>query len=716
MFSFPDILDPEFYSTVSEVSAVVIQSEILAFFVSLTAALMSYRNALKKKSRSLFWCGNFALCYALWNIFHLLSLRQNDFEIGHLHFTVEFARKAHLILSLLLPALAHQFFTVFFKQKKLMARLHLLTSIGVFALIFIPMGHYYKAIQFLAGIFVFGSFAFLTLKLWRLYRKTDDLKLKTRVFFVVVGMTACILFSVVGQIRAENFVTKIPLPFVGNILTAVLIYFVYQMAANPRLREIRELMLRGIRILLLTLILAAIFLILLAWVGENNIELFIFNTFIASFIILSILEPLRTQLDRFFLKQFIIDRYEFEEILKKLPRRLRHSRQLEDLSTQLLEGVRESGRVYQTALFLWDTTSGDYRIVPPSNLVFKTTLAADHPFIKYFKWSRFPLLLEQDQELDAELEESLKEMHSHLVLPLFKQDHLLGVWALRSSLKSTNPYTSFSNTEVELLEQISQEVVSLLDQLQHFESQERQERLAALGEMSAALAHEVRNPLGALQGAAQLLKTSPSISNSDDKECVNILSKEIDRMQKTVEQYLNFARKSEEPIEVDLNILLQKVFNDVKPKALKTGTQFHLEIDSALPKLKTDPLKLEQVLFNLVQNACEAFSKNIIVLAKLHQGLNPEFEILVKDDGPGIPAAIVANIFTPLFTTKKAGSGLGLPICKKIIESLGGELSVESKAGSGTTFKVLLPFSSDAKRPSATLEVAESKSLPPSES
>jgi two-component system sensor histidine kinase HydH len=712
MFSLPDIFDPDFYTTTSEVSTVIIQSEILAGCVSFAAALMSYRNAVRKKSKSLFWCGNFALGYALWNLIHLLSLKQNDIRFGDFEFTIELARKSHLILSLLLPALAHQFFTVFFQQKRLLARLHLITSVGVFALLFIPMGTHYKAFQFLIGIFVFGSFSLLTFKLWTIYRKTDDLKLKTRSFFVFVGMAVCVVFSIIGQIRAENIVTKIPLPFVGNILTAVLIYFIYQMVVNPRLREIRELMLRGIRILLLTVILAAIFLTLLAWVGENNFELFVFNTFIASFIILSILEPLRSQLDHFFLKQFIIDRYEFEEILKKIPRRLRQSRQINELAAQLLEGVRESGRVYQTALFIWDTASREYRLIPPSNLTFKTVLEADHPFVRYFKEYHHPLLLEQDQELDESLRESLREMHSHLVLPLFRQDELLGIWALRSSLKSSNPYTSFSNTEIELLENVSQEVVSLLDQLQHFESQERQERLAALGEMSAALAHEIRNPLGALQGAAQLLVTSPTLSNGDDKECVGILTTEIERMQRTVEQYLNFARKMEEPIEVDLKVLMDKVFHDVKAKSLKTGTRLQFEMDSTTPRVRTDPLKLEQVLFNLVQNACEAFSKNVTVRAKLLQGLKPEFEILINDDGPGIPASILPNIFTPLFTTKKAGSGLGLPICKKIIESLGGEMSVESKPQQGTTFKLTLPHEVDEKR--AASEVP--KDLPTSPS
>jgi len=281
-------------------------------------------------------------------------------------------------------------------------------------------------------------------------------------------------------------------------------------------------------------------------------------------------------------------------------------------------------------------------------------------------------------------------MHTHMVIPLRRGDELLGLWTLRTSLRSTNPYTSFSNQEVARLEFISQDIVSVLDQLQHFEGQERQKRLAALGEMSAALAHEIRNPLGAIHGATQLLETSPSLMNSEDRECVSILRKEIDRMQKTVNQYLSFARSNEDPIEVSLDTLLRKTIKEVEPKALKTNTKLQLDVAPDLPVLRTDPLKLEQVLFNLAQNACEAFARNVKVAASATTG--QQIQILVQDDGPGIPESSLSSVFTPLFTTKKAGSGLGLPICKKIIDSLGGSISVESRINVGTTFKILLPL------------------------
>lgn len=694
MNSFGSLFDLDFYRTSSEVSIVVMQSVILAFFLSFATALLSYRAALRKASATLFWCGNFSLAYAVWNLLYLLSLRPENTDSFTFGVSLEFSQRAHLIVSVLLPQFAHRFFSLFFGPKRMASRIPLLSAISVIVLLFIPLENNYRFALLGTGIVVFSMFSSLCYRLWKLYRTTDDLKIKTRSFFVVVGLTVCTFFSVVGQIRAENIVRAIPLPFIGNILTAVFGYFVYQMAMNPRLREIRELMLRGIRVMFLTAILSVIFLSLLAWVGSNNPELFIFNTFIASFIILNILEPLRIQMDSFFLRRFIVDRYEFEELLKRLPKRLRSTRAIDQMASTLVTGIRESGRIYQTALFLWDPVSKDYRLKAPSNLNFKNTLTTDDPWIQYFKNNRSPLILEQDQDLPEELRNSLRDMHSHMVLPLFREKELLGIWALRTSLRSTNPYTSFSDNEIELLIHVSEEIVSQLDQVQHFESQERQERLAALGEMSAALAHEIRNPLGALHGAAHLLKTSKTLAGEEDKECVDIVSKEVERMQKTVDQYLSFARRSEEPIPVDLSTLVRKVIHDIRRKSEQTRTQIHEAIEPHLPQLNSDPLKVEQVLFNLVQNACEAFSKNIWVSVKFAPASKEQVEISVKDDGPGIPASVLPNIFTPLFTTKKAGSGLGLPICKKIIESLGGSVSVESQLKVGTTFHLRLPFGS----------------------
>ena len=691
MFSWPDFLDPNAYSSAIEVSAVVVQSSILTIILSTIISFISFRSALNRRPKAFVWLGIFSAAYAVWNLLFLSAYAQRDLEFASQTITYEIAQRANLILGILLPAIASQFLRVYFFERQRFSRITL-TAIALSILVYATdLERYDRIILLACGVFVFGSFLQLTFRLFRIYRTTEDLKIKTRAYFIAVGLAVCTLFSLIGQIRVELNPSGIPLPYVGNVLTAILLYFTYQVVLTPRLREVRELMLRGIRVVLLTVLLSIIFISLLAWVGENNPELFVFNTFIASFIILSVLEPLRRQLDVFFLKQFIVDRYEFEELLKRLSKKVRDAKSLSELSGLLVSGVQESGRIYQSALFLWDQTTAQFRLVEPGNLNFVSTLNVDNPLISVLKRNE-PVLLEQDHETGDPVAEQLKEMHAHATLPLVWNEELLGFWSLRSSLRSTNPYTSFSDDEIDNLKFLSTEIVGSLERLHHFEDQERQRRLASLGELSAALAHEIRNPLGALHGSLQLLETSPTLKDAEDKECVSILRKEINRMQKTVNQYLSFARSTEDPITISLDTLLRKTIQELKTKSERTGTQIHLEIVDSMPEIATDPHKLEQVLANLLQNACEAFAKNVTLSARLAGDSTEDVVIKVSDDGPGMPPEILANVFTPLFTTKRAGSGLGLPICKKIIDSLGGRIGVESRPNRGTEFSIRLPI------------------------
>lgn len=688
MFSFPEFLNPSAYNPSGEASIVVIQAHLVAFVASLWVALLAYRSALRSQTSGFLGCAHFAVSYALWNLFFLSAYAQRDLQVGTANLSTEISARAYLIIGVLLPSLAHYCLKHFFPSQKLVSnQLHVYALLAVALLLILPkvQDQYLLALPF--GIFAFLAMAWLCKRLWQHYRNTKDLQLKTRSFFLALGMTICVVLTLLGQLRADHLVA-FPIPYFGNILTVAFIYFVYQMIQNPGLSEVRELMLRGIRVVFLTVVLSIIFLSLIAWIGEDNRELFIYNTFVASFIILIILDPLQKKIDDFILRKFIVDRYEFEKLILNLSEELRRTRTTHQLFATLLTTIRKADRVYQSGVFLYDPTLQRYRLSPNSNLRFRNTLPLDHPLLKYLRTNKVKTLRAQDS--DPSINEFLSEFRAELIFPLYHSDHLHGVWIIRTSLSSTNPYTSFSKTEVDLLANLAQELANALEQLHYFEQQEQQQRFAALGEMSAALAHEIRNPLGAIQGAVQLLETSSNIKNEDDRECIKILSAELNRLHGTVNQYLQYARRSEEVVQVNIANALRKAAQSSKVKAENTKTEIHLEPLSQDFILRTDPMKLEQVLINLIQNACEAFSKNVWIRA--FQNSSSQLEIQIEDDGPGVPPHILPNIFTPLFTTKRAGSGLGLPICKKIIDSLGGDLQVESTPQKGTCFFIRFPI------------------------
>jgi len=686
-----DFFGGQSYRDVHETSVVIIQACIITFVAGVWIAILCYRSALKSQSAAFFWCGNFAVVFSLWDLFFLSSYAQRDIELWNASLSNEFALRAYLGLGALLPSFAHACIRRVYQSRYLVTnRIHIISFLTAIIAFFAPYEKQ-EITTLVVGIISFLALATINWKIWRRYRRAQEARLKTKSLFLGVGMTTVLLFSAIGQLRAENWI-RLPLPYLGGIFTIIFIYFIYQMIGNPRLREVRELMLRGVRVFFLSVILSTIFILLVAWVGSSDPELFLFNTFLGSFIILMILDPLRKQIDSFIMKRLIVDSAEFEKALQNLLRKVRRTRSSKDLFSTLNSGLGESARVYKSGVYLWDPAALLFRVTADSSLNTPQQLSNESGMVRYFTTRKAAVLKESAE--DSESIKLLRELRAHLAFSIFQGDDLIAIWAIRTSLAGESAYTSFTNSEIDLLARVALEVSTILDQVNYFERMESQQRLAALGEMSAALAHEIRNPLGAIQGAAMLLESSPTLSHAEDRECISILKSELERLQQTVDQYLHFARKTETLVESDARIVTQKAIRSADAKAQKTRTKVVFEPGEKAITLLTDPLKLEQVLINLIQNACEAFCKNVRISVLDHEA---GIEILVSDDGPGIPVDVLPNIFTPLFTTKKAGSGLGLPICKKIVDSLSGELRVQSQVGTGTTFSIRLKKNLEVK-------------------
>jgi len=246
------------------------------------------------------------------------------------------------------------------------------------------------------------------------------------------------------------------------------------------------------------------------------------------------------------------------------------------------------------------------------------------------------------------------------------------------------------------LEESYRKLQSQADLIIQIEEQlRRAERLSALGELSAALAHEIRNPLGSIRGTAEILKDD--FQTGDSKyEFLQILIKETDRLNRVVEDFLRLAR----PIQVeqetcDLLAELGEVVTLASAEAKTRGVVLTVQ-PAQLPAIRGDCKKLRQVFLNLVLNGLQAVPRggSLTISATFtgSQGaVSPFVELAFTDTGEGIEPAVLRRIFEPFFTTKPGGTGLGLAITQRIVESHGGSIEVESKVGRGTTFKVRLP-------------------------
>jgi two-component system NtrC family sensor kinase len=227
------------------------------------------------------------------------------------------------------------------------------------------------------------------------------------------------------------------------------------------------------------------------------------------------------------------------------------------------------------------------------------------------------------------------------------------------------------------------------------ESLLRSERLASVGRLAAGVAHEVGNPLAAIQGLLVLarLESTPSAQRAD---YLARIESEVERIHRLVRDLVEYARPPAPALRpVDPRHAVDAALNLVQAMPRFRGVQVQRRWGDGLPAVLGDEARLLQVLLNLLLNAADATEGRGRIEVQVGTAAGGEgwVEIAVADDGPGIPAAHLAHIFEPFYTTKApgAGTGLGLAISKSIVESLGGELGVASEVGRGSTFTVRLP-------------------------
>ena len=220
----------------------------------------------------------------------------------------------------------------------------------------------------------------------------------------------------------------------------------------------------------------------------------------------------------------------------------------------------------------------------------------------------------------------------------------------------------------------------------------RSDRLAALGQLSAGLAHELRNPLGTIRASAEMLSCSVPADNEVAREVAGFIASEVDRSNSLVTRFLDFARPLQLKLAVsDLGEVLDRAVALVERDAPQHRVTFYKNYSPDLAPFDFDAELMERVFYNLLLNAAQASDEGGAVMLKTRR-LDGTAEVAVIDRGPGIDPKIREQIFNPFFTTKNNGVGLGLAIVSKIVDEHGGKMAVESEPGKGSVFRVLLPM------------------------
>jgi two-component system sensor histidine kinase PilS (NtrC family) len=236
-----------------------------------------------------------------------------------------------------------------------------------------------------------------------------------------------------------------------------------------------------------------------------------------------------------------------------------------------------------------------------------------------------------------------------------------------------------------------------LSDIKRMEAQVRQaDRLAAIGRLAAGLAHEIRNPIASIRGSIEVLRQNLKPQGAD-RRLMDIVLRESDRLDGTIAEFLDFSRpRRREPVLTDLTQMIDEVLLLLGQQA---GPVLRIvrEYPDGTVKTYVDPAQIRQALWNLCRNAVTAMPQGGTLRVAAHLGRTadptqrPVVEIVVEDSGPGVPPEHLPHIFEPFYTTKPDGTGLGLAIVHRIIQEHEGDIRVESPAGGGARFVIMLP-------------------------
>lgn len=376
---------------------------------------------------------------------------------------------------------------------------------------------------------------------------------------------------------------------------------------------------------------------------------------------------------------------------------------LEELLAHLLRIAREVFRFENALVRLLDARTGELVTVASygyADDAVRRTICVGEGVMGRAAAERAPILVE-DVRLLPDYVPGIPGAVSELAVPLICRDKLVGVL----NVESPRP-GAFSVEDIEPLTVLGRQAAIAIDnaclirelrqlsanQQKMFEQALQREKLAELGRLVAAIAHEINNPLSIIAYAMELLQREGELQPFQ-VEMAEKITLEIERLRTLAGGLLTFSSSREGHRRlVPLNDLIEEVLHLVRFELQRQGVVLDVEFGD-LPLVSADPVKLKQLVVNLVTNAGQAITGAGTVTLCTNCLDNGHVELTVSDTGPGIPEDLRGHIFEPFFTTKPEGegTGLGLYLCRTIVDEHGGEISVESSPGQGATFRVLLP-------------------------
>ncbi|MCA9523654.1 MAG: hypothetical protein KC609_21910 [Myxococcales bacterium] len=671
------------------------QSDLLAAIITCSIAISLWLRSRKHRLHALFTTLNFNL--SLYYFASFLHGLVNDETFAGLR----------MLIAVFIPLSTLKFlFTFLAETRRSSTRLYR-TCVGfttVSAIVLVLMLRQRPAfVNYLIAGYIFAALYLGVYLIYDRYRTIQSTLEATRLKYVIGGGLLATSLSLWDHIPISSDI----FPILGTVATVLYMYLLSQVIIRFRLLDLYELLGRALVMVVLALIISVIYIVLVVWAGGKT-GLFLFNSVIASAVVLILIDPLRAAVETRITRLIFFETYEFTRTMERLRRVLANVIHVEALSERLMAGLENSRRLTHASFYaLVDEHYYLQSFLGPQPA--KSLDAIQHQsFIGQLLKSRVIIR----ENLEQEIREYNESETLGVQTEIKKSEELLNVMDMIEAdvsiactsnqrvvglinVRDDRIREAFSSEEIKALISLAAQATITIENSQAYETMRERDRLATLGQMAAGMAHEIRNPLGAIKGAVQLMEDELTGQNAD---FMQIVREEVDRLNKVVSQFLDYARPLKQHVsEIDLNELVRRTAQLLQASPECSAT-IQLDLDRQLPKISTDSELLRQVFLNFANNAFQAMPSggtltiSTELIAESADEHATQARVKFRDTGEGMSDKVLKNIFIPFFTTKSKGTGLGLAISERIVSSLGGVVEVKSAVDVGTTVTVNLPI------------------------
>ncbi len=429
----------------------------------------------------------------------------------------------------------------------------------------------------------------------------------------------------------------------------------------------------------------------------------VFAFFIITLFVTLGMDPTLKMLDRVTRKAFFISHYDYQVLLQQILLKIRFVKNYAPLFEKITEYIVRVLKLKNSVIFFWNAEKTCFLPYPDWTRD-GSCLPEKHPLIRYFKDRKETVYYKKIEDdvayyfapkneyMDIDVNEvlfTLKKYDAELCVPLHLNGELKGVWIIGEKLNKS----TFRREEIHWIENIASQATVVIENILLYEQLMHSERLAMLGQMSATVAHEIRNPITGLSGFLQMAKDDRSNTAAIDK-FLEIAPDEFKRLEKLTNNLLALSHSAAIKLkDADLIKTMDNVAEFMKLTFRDRKIRVTNKMET-IPRVKIDEEQVKQVLLNIIMNAVQAmpdggdieFSSGTEVLF----GKKYVF-VGVRDHGQGIDPVVLEKIYEPFFSTKADGTGLGLAISKNILEAHNGFIRAENLPAGGCVFTVLFP-------------------------